>query len=317
MPATTAARVGGATVGVIAATKLQAPQPRLELVPRDALVALSAGGPQTRLTLLSAPGGSGKTTLLTLWNASPAEDRPFAWLSLEEADNDPVRFWACVIEALRTLRPGAATEAEGALLSPGTSLEQVVVPLLVNDLVTWRRGVVLVLDDLHVVHDAQVHRSLAHLLDRLPPTLQLAIATREDPPLPLARLRARGELVEIRTGHLRFSDAEAEAFLNSGLGIGLEAAEIAQIQERTEGWAAGLQLAGLSLRDRAERAAFLAAFSGDDSHVVEYLAGEILAGVEPQLRDYMARTSILERMSAELCEAVSRVRGALEMRDAR
>jgi ATP/maltotriose-dependent transcriptional regulator MalT len=309
MPATTTSAHGAG--GVIAATKLQVPPARLELVAREALVALIAGaGPHTRLTLLSAPAGSGKTTLLTLWNLSAAEDRPFAWLSLDASDNDPVRFWSGVLEALRTVVPGAGAVAEGALLSPGSDLRDVVVPLLVNEAVGWHQPVVLVLDDLHVVTDAAVHASLSHLIERLPYTLQLAIATRTDPDLPLGRLRARGQLVEVRAGHLRFSDAEATAFLNGGLGLDLADGEIAQIQARTEGWAAGLQLAGLSLRGRERRAEFLASFAGDDRHVLDYLSGEILVGVEPGLRAFLARTSILDRMSAELCEAVTREPGA-------
>jgi ATP/maltotriose-dependent transcriptional regulator MalT len=309
MPATTTSAHGAG--GVIAATKLQVPPARLELVPRDALVALIAGaGPHTRLTLLSAPAGSGKTTLLTLWHLSAAEDRPFAWLSLDASDNDPVRFWSGVLEALRTVVPGAGAVAEGALLSPGSNLRDVVVPLLVNEAVGWQQAVVLVLDDLHEVTDPGVHASLSYLVERLPYTLQLAVATRTDPVLPLGRLRARGQLVEIRSGHLRFSDAEAAAFLNGGLGLDLADVEIAQIQARTEGWAAGLQLAGLSLRGREHRAEFLASFAGDDRHVLDYLSGEILDGVEPGLRAFLALTSILDRMCADLCEAVTGEPGA-------
>jgi LuxR family maltose regulon positive regulatory protein len=309
MPATTTSVHGAG--GVIAATKLQVPPARLELVRRDALVALIAGaGPHTRLTLLCAPAGSGKTTLLTLWHRSAAERSPFAWLSLDESDNDPVRFWSGALEALRTAVPGAGAAAEGALQSPGSDLREVVVPLLVNEAAGWRRPVVLVLDDLHEVTDPQVHASLSHLVERLPDTLRLAIATRTDPDLPLGQLRARDELVEVRAGHLRFSDAEAAAFLNGGLGLDLSAAEITQIQARTEGWAVGLQLAGLSLRGREHRAEFLASFAGDDRHVLDYLSGEVLDGVDPRLRAFLARTAILDRMSAGLCEAVTGEPGA-------
>jgi LuxR family transcriptional regulator, maltose regulon positive regulatory protein len=183
-------------VGIIAATKLQAPV-RRALVPREALVAELTAAPDSRLTLLSAPPGSGKTTLLGQWLSASAERRPFAWLSLDEEDDDPVRFWTCVIQALRTVEPGAGTAAAGALVAPGARLVEVVVPLLVNELVSWPRPAVLVLDDYHLVHRHEIHESLAYLLDHLPDTLRVAIATRADPPLPLGRLRARAQLTEI------------------------------------------------------------------------------------------------------------------------
>jgi LuxR family maltose regulon positive regulatory protein len=300
------------TGAIIAATKLRVPPRRLALVPRDALVALVAGSPHTRLTLLSAPAGSGKTTLLTLWYISATEDRPFAWLSLDAADNDPVRFWSGVIAALRTIVPGAGEAAEAALLSPGSDLVAVVVPLLVNDLAGRDAPSVLVLDDLHEVVDARVHASLSALLDLAPATLQLAIATRSDPDLPLNRLRARDQMVELRGGHLRFSDAEAAAFLNGGLGLDLSSEEVTQIQRRTEGWAAGLQLAGLTLRGRTERAAFLASFAGDDRHIVDYLSGEVLDGITPKLRGFLVRTSILDRLCPDLCDVVTGESGSAE-----
>ncbi|HEY3021331.1 MAG TPA: AAA family ATPase, partial [Solirubrobacteraceae bacterium] len=290
---------------VVAATKVRPPHRRADLVPRGDLVAALSAARGRKLTLVAAPPGSGKTTLLVLWAASPAEERPFAWLSLDDAENDPVRFWTSVIAALRTVDPTAGRAAEAALRSPGASLTDVVVPLLINELADRATPFVLVLDDLHLVADARVHESLAFLVEHLPPTLHVAIATRTDPTLPLGRLRARGQLVEVRVRELRFSDDEAAALLNGALGLDLAPRQIAQLQHRTEGWAAGLQLAGLSLRGRAEPDEFIAAFSGDDRQLVEYLAPEVLDGQPPELRSFLLETSVLERLAAPLCDAVT------------
>ncbi|MGZ4270775.1 MAG: LuxR C-terminal-related transcriptional regulator [Solirubrobacteraceae bacterium] len=291
-------------MSVIATTKLEVPPRRDGLVPRGALVAVIAGAEHTRLTMLSAPAGSGKTTLLQQWHLAAAPVQPFAWLSLEPSDNDPVRFWTCVIEALRTVAPGVGARAEGALRSPGVSLEEVVVPLLVNELSELPARVVLVLDDLHVVTDEHIHRSLVAVVERLPATVHLAVATRADPPWSLLpRLRARDQLVEIRSGQMRFSEDEAGSYLAS-LGLELPAAQIAQIQQRTEGWAAGLQLAGLSLRERPAGEHLGAALAGDNRQIGDYLAAEVLDSVAPEERRFLVRTSILERMSGALCDAV-------------
>ncbi|HEX6619447.1 MAG TPA: LuxR C-terminal-related transcriptional regulator [Solirubrobacteraceae bacterium] len=291
-------------MSVIATTKLEVPPRRDGLVPRGALVAVIAGAEHTRLTMLSAPAGSGKTTLLQQWHLAAAPVQPFAWLSLEPSDNDPVRFWTCVIEALRTAAPGVGARAEGALPSPGVSLEDVVVPLLVNELSELPARVVLVLDDLHVVTDEHIHRSLVAFVERLPATVHLAVATRADPPWSLLpRLRARDQLVEIRSGQMRFSEDEAGSYLAS-LGLELPAEQIAQIQQRTEGWAAGLQLAGLSLREHPAGEHLGAALAGDNRQIGDYLAAEVLDSVAPEERRFLVRTSILERMSGPLCDAV-------------
>ena len=299
-----------AALGVIAATKLQPPRPRAGLVPRDALVALLAGGSHTRLTLLSAPAGSGKTTLLTLWRLAAFETRPFAWLSLDASDNDPVRFWTSVIESLRTVVPGAGAAAAGALPFSGGSLDQVVLPLLINELAEWEQPIVLVLDDLHEITEPKVHASLAYVLEHMPETLHLALATREDPDLPLHRLRARDESVELRAGHLRFSRSEARSFLNDGLGLELAAEDVARLHERTDGWPAGLQLAGLSLRGRTMAEPSVEPITAGDSEIVDYLMREVLDGISDDLRVFMLHTSILDRMSGSLCDAVTRMEGS-------
>jgi LuxR family maltose regulon positive regulatory protein len=298
-------------MSVIARTKLEAPPGRPGLVPRSALVSLLAGAAHTRLTLLSAPAGSGKTTLLAQWHQSAAT-QPFAWLSLDEGDDDPVRFWTCVIEALRVAAPGIGGRAEGALRSPGTSIDEVVVPLLVNELSALSQRVVLVLDDLHSVRDEHIHRSLTAFVERLPATVHLAVATRADPPWSmLPRLRARGQMVEIRTGQMRFSELEAGSYL-AGLGLELGSEQVAAIQQRTEGWAAGLQLAGLSLRGNPDGDGVGAAPTGDDRHIADYLAAEVLDLVTPDERRFLLHTSILERMSGPLCDAVTAADGGAE-----
>jgi LuxR family transcriptional regulator, maltose regulon positive regulatory protein len=292
-------------MSVIAATKLEVPPRRAGLVAREALVSLLAGAGHTRLTMLSAPAGSGKTTLLQQWHLAASPAQPFAWLSLEPSDDDPVRFWTCVVEALRTVAPGIGARADGALRSPGVSLEEVVVPLLVNDLVELPGRLVLVLDDLHAVADEHIHRSLIAFVERLPATVHLAVATRADPPWPLLpRLRARDQLVEIRAGQMRFSETEACSYL-AALGLELPAERIAEIQQRTEGWAAGLQLAGLSLREHPHGEGLVAALGGDSRQIGDYLAAEVLDRVASAERRFLLRTSILERMSGALCDAVT------------
>ena len=287
---------------VVAATKLRAPGQRADAVARPALVAMLRAGQTGKVTLVAAPPGAGKTTLLAQWQTGDAR---FAWLALDAAENDPVRFWTGVVEAVRTVEPGVGGSALAALRSPGAGLIDVVVPLLINELVELDEPLVLVLDDLHLVEDARVHESLDFLVEHLPETLHVAIATRVDPPLPLGRLRARGELTEIRTADLRFSDAEATALLNDALGLGLVPDQIARLQQRTEGWAAGLQLAGLSLRGRAEPDAFIASFAGGDRQIVEYLGHEVLERQPAPLRGFLLETAVLERMSADLCNAVT------------
>ena len=222
-----------------------------------------------------------------------------------------MRFWTCVVEALRTVRPDAGGAALGALASPGVELVEVVVPMLVNELLDWPETV-LALDDYHVIRDEEIHRSLTFLLDHLPEQIQLALATRSDPPLPVARLRRPGQLTELRAAELRFTGEEAAAFLGAGLEEALSAAEVDALLERTEGWAAGLQLAGLSLRGGADPARAIAALRGDHRHIVEYIATDVLPGVPAALRDFLLRTSILDRLEPGLCDAVTGEAGAAE-----
>ena len=289
---------------MLVTTKLHVPQPRPGLVPRPELVARLTSDDSHKLALICAPAGWGKTVLLSEWHASPEEKRPFAWVSLDRGDDDPVRFWGYVIGALRTVEPALGETALAALPAAGAGLVDAVVAPLINDLAASSAQVVLVLDDYHLVHAERIHESVAFLLRHLPPSLQLAIATRADPPLPLASLRAAGELTEIRADELRFSDAEADALLNDSLRLGLEPSDVELLHARTEGWAAGLQLAALSVQAQQDRRAFIQVFAGDDRQIGDYLH-EVLDDQPPGLRDFLLRTSILERMCAPLCDALT------------
>jgi LuxR family maltose regulon positive regulatory protein len=279
------------------------------------LVETLTAGARRRLTLIDAPAGSGKTSLLIEWQASPADPRDFAWLSLDPADNDPVRFWDCVIAALNNVTPTMGAAAQAALHGPGASISEQALPLLINELATLEGGVVLVLDDYHVIENPQIHSDVEWLIERLPATSHLALATRSDPPLPLARLRARAEMTEIRAADLRFSPAEAKLLLNGTLGLDLEPADIELLAARTEGWVAGLQLAGLSLRGRTDSRTFIESFAGDDRQIVDYLGFEVLDHQPPATREFLMSSSVLERLSGPLCSAVTQHQDAAQVLD--
>jgi LuxR family maltose regulon positive regulatory protein len=288
---------------VLVATKLYVPTLRPGMVPRAGLVARLAAG-DCKLVLVCAPAGWGKTSVLSEWHAAEAESRPFAWVSLDPTDGDPVRFWSYVIGALRTVAPAVGEAALAALRNAPHDVVEAVLPSLINELAMDERRLVLVLDDYHLVRDESIHASVAFLLRHLPATVQVAIASRADPPLPLGSMRAAGEVTEVRAAQLRFSDHEAEALLNGSLALELEQSEVALLQERTEGWAAGLQLAGLSLREQHDPSAFVRAFAGDDRQIGDYLQ-EVIAGQSGPLREFLLQTSILERLCASLCDAVT------------
>ena len=282
------------------------------MVSRPRLVARLVGGRERKLALLCAPAGWGKTTLLIEWLASPDEPRECAWVSLDAADGDPGRFWSYVIAALRAVRPDVGEGALAALPAAGAALDETVVPLLVNDLAAVDEPLVLVLDDYHLVRGASVHDSVAFLLRRLPAGVQLAVASRADPPLPLGALRAARDVVEIRAAELRFSEDEAAEFLNDTFGLGLDASDVGSLHARTEGWAAGLGLAALSVERHGDRRAGVEALTGEDRQISDYLH-EVLAEQPDGLREFLLRTSILERFCASLCEAVTGDGNATEL----
>jgi LuxR family transcriptional regulator, maltose regulon positive regulatory protein len=301
-PATTPSAANAAPDALLA-TKLHVPRTRPGFVVRQRLVDRLAPAQGGELTLVCAPAGFGKTALLADW--ARRDPRPVAWLSLDVGDNDPVRFWRHVAAALDGVRPGVAVRV-GALLQglQPTSFEAVVTAL-VNELAGVAEEVVLVLDDYHLIQAPQVHQSLEFLLEHLPARLRLVLASRADPPLPLARLRARVQLAELRERDLQFSPEEAAELLRTAVGRDLPEAAVAALADRTEGWVAGLQLAALSLQGRSDIAAFVAEFSGSHRYVLDYLTEEVLDRQPQPLRGFLLQTSVLERLSGPLCEAVT------------
>lgn len=299
----------GAARAVLLATKLHVPAVGAQLVQRAALLDALSAGRLRKLTLLSAPAGWGKTTLLAQWALGASEDQRFGWLSLDSSDNDPVWFWMYVLAALQKISPGVGARAV-ELLAMGADPVQVVLPTLLNDLDTIASPMVLILDDYNLVVSRAVHEQLAFFISRIPETLHLVLSTRSDPILPLARLRASGELVEVRTDDLRFGAVESDQLLNDVLGLDLPDADVQLLHRRTEGWAAGLYLAALSLAGRADASAFIRTFAGDNRHIVDYLMAEVLDGQPPPLRSFLLRTSVLGRLSGELCDAILQTSGS-------
>lgn len=294
-----------APTDALLATKLAMPPARGILVPRPRLLERLQVGVQGPLTLLSAPAGSGKTTLLGAWRASPqGRDLLLAWVALDEADNDPTRFWRYVLTALDRIAPGAAALA--LLRGADAPAMEAVVSALLNAVTAHAGDVVLILDDCHLIEAAPIHRLLTFLIAHLPPNLHLLLATRADPPLPLARLRARGAVTELRAADLRFSAEETMAFFGTVMGLALAPAEVAALEARTEGWIAGLQLAGLSLQGRhtTDATSFIAAFTGSHRYIVDFLLDEVLLRQPAQVQRFLVHTCILERLCAPLCATV-------------
>jgi len=292
----------------IATTKLHAPRLGPAVVMRRRLLERLDEGLQAgrRLTLVEAPAGYGKTTLLSTWLHGLG--RPFTWVSLDEGENDPGRLAACLIAALRKVAGDCACETAASLLRvPQAIPAESLATYLINDLDGLAEPIILVLDDYHLIEAQGVHRMVQAMLDRAPAALHMVIATRSDPPLPVARWRARGEVTEIRAGELRFTAAEAGEFLRSTMKVELPEADVAALETRTEGWVAGLQLAGLSLQGRGPDAAraFVQNFSGSHRYIIDYLADEVLREQSPAVRDFLCQTAILDRLSAPLCDAVT------------
>jgi LuxR family maltose regulon positive regulatory protein len=290
-------------------TKFHAPRPRSGIVARPLLSDRLERGARSRLTLVSAPAGFGKSTLVAEWLAALGDPRPAAaWLSLDPGDNHPVVFWTQVIAALQTAIPGVGAGVRPLLDAPDPSIDSILPPLL-NDLNASPSEIVLVLDDYHVIEAPAIQLDMAFMLDHLPANVHLVMTTRADPALPLARLRARGELVEIRAADLRFTPGEATAYLNDVMMLGLSDREVATLDGRTEGWIAALQLAGLSMQGRDDVAAFIAEFAGDDRYIVDYLVEEVWQRQPDDVRDFLLQTSILARMTGPLCDAVTGQQG--------
>ncbi len=306
----------------VLATKLRAPRVRTALVQRPRLQALLQRGLDRPLSLISAPAGFGKTSLLGAWRvATGGHDCCLAWVSLDEADNDPVRFWQYAVAAFDSVLPGVGEGAQSLLRSisqspsgqGGVGWLEAVATALINDLAAVEelqnaveQTLVLALDDYHTIRNPVIHDSIAFFVEHLPPHVHLVILTRADPPLPLARMRARDQLVEIRASDLRFSADETEAFLNRVMALGLPADAVKSLESRTEGWPAGLLLAALSLQGREEpfRDRFINDFKGTQHHVFAYLVEEVLGRQPAELQAFLLRTSILSYLTAPLCDAI-------------
>jgi ATP/maltotriose-dependent transcriptional regulator MalT len=284
-------------------TKIYLRKVRRGLVPRPRLGERLNRGAESKLTLVSAPAGFGKTTLLAEW--LDFSRHLAAWVSLDRSDNVAVTFWSYLIAALQTVQPGIGARAISLLQSPQPPPIEAVLILLFNELTTISADMVLVLDDYHVIDAQEIHTGMVYLLDHLPPRLHLVIASRTDPPLPLARLRARGELVEVRAADLRFTVEEAATYFREVMALDVSARDVVALEERTEGWIAALQLAALSMRGRSDVTGFVASFAGDDRYIVDYLVEEVLQRQPESVRSFLQQTSILDRLSGALCDAVT------------
>jgi len=295
-------------------TKLYIPPPRAKVVLRPRLLEKLNDGLHRRLTLISAPAGFGKTTLVSEWVAGCG--RSAAWLSLDEGENDPTRFLAYLIAALQTIASDIGEGLLGVLQSPQPPPTEAILTALLNEIATITDNFVLVLDDYHVIDSKPIDQVLTFLLEHLPPKMHLVITTREDPQLPLARLRARGQLTELRAADLRFTPAEAAEFLKGVMGLDLSAQDIALLESRTEGWIAGLQLAAISMQGRADTASFIEAFTGSHRFVLDYLVEEVLQRQPESARSFLLQTAILDRLSGPLCNAVTEREDSGRMLDA-
>ena len=298
------------------AIKLHIPPLRTDRVSRSRLTERLLTGIQHSgsLVLLSGPAGFGKTTLLSEFAAK--RSGRVAWLSLEEADNDPIRFWTYLISACQSVHPGIGESGLAVLQAPPPLLPETIPTILINDLVRLEADLVLVLDDYHVIQNQTIHSSIAFLLAHLPGQLHLVVSTRVDPPWPLARFRARGQLIELRAADLRFTTEETAAFLNQVMKLGLSAQEVDALDARTEGWVASLQLAAVSMSGRPDLSGFIKAFTGSQVYVAEYLMEEVLGRQPEDIKTFLLQTSILERLNADLCDAITgRADSAILLRD--
>jgi LuxR family maltose regulon positive regulatory protein len=286
----------------ILATKLYIPRLRPNVVRRPRLLERLNEGLHRNLTLISAPAGFGKTTLVSEW--VEGIEQPAAWLSLDEGDNDPARFLTYLVAALQTIAAPIGEGVLGVLQSPQPPPTEAILTALLNDITTISDHFVLIFDDYHVIDAKAVDHALTFLLEHLPPHMHLVIATREDPPLPLARLRVGGHLTEVRVTDLRFTHAEAAGFLNQVMGLNLSAEDIAALERRTEGWIAGLQLAAISMQGHEDAASFITSFTGSHHFVMDYLVEEVLGQQPESVQTFLLRTSILDRLCGPLCDAV-------------
>ncbi len=298
---------------VLVATKLRPPVVRDQVVARERLLEPLRSGSGLALSLVACPAGYGKTTLLAAWREAEAARKPTAWLTLDEGDNDPVVLWSYVIEALRRACPAISLPTSPQLAE--ASLVHSVLPRLVNELDDLGE-VTLILDDFHRLSAGAARESLAWFVDHAPPAFQLVLSTRTEPDLPLAALRAHGDLLELRADDLRFTSGEADAFLNGRLGLGLMPEDVDRLVERLEGWPAGLYLTALSMRRTADRHGLVTDLGASSRHLIDFLETEVLQAHDPPLQALMLRSSVLERLSGPLCDAMLEQQHSAPMLDA-
>jgi LuxR family maltose regulon positive regulatory protein len=295
-------------------TKIYAPRLRPGLVSRPHLIERLKAGLHCPLTLISAPAGYGKTTLIA--GLANDVDLPVAWLSLDEGDNDPIRFWAYFISALQTKLPRAGNTVIQTLKSPEVPDVQSCLTQLINEIASAEpsfQPYIHILDDYHLIEEETIHKDLSFLIEHLPRQLRIVISTRADPPLPLARMRARGQLSEFRAKDLRFTVKETDALLNGTMGLGLSDKEVVAVDARTEGWIASLQMVGISIQKHENIPGFITAFTGTHRHVLDYLTEEVLNRQTADTRSFLLETSILDRVTGPLCDAVTGRQDGQEM----
>ena len=287
----------------ILTTKFQVPQARARLVTRSRLIDRLDAGLENKLILVAAPAGYGKTTLVADWLHHIT--RPVTWLSLDEGDNDPKRFLFYLIGALKQIHPAMGQTTEAFLQSPQSPPDEIILTSLVNDIGAESQPFIFVLDDYHFIHTPAIHKQLTFLLDHQPANMLLVLTTREDPLLPIPRLRARGQVLEIRQEDLRFTTDEVVNFLRQVMELNISVDDIAALERRTEGWIAGLQLAALSMQGRTDPQSFIQSFTGSSRYILDYLIEEVFERQTPEIKDFLLKTSILEQLSAPLCDAVT------------
>lgn len=285
-------------------TKLFFPRARIELVSRPRLIGQLTAGLRKPLTLISAPAGYGKTTLLSDWRLRYESEYPLAWLSLDPEDNNLARFLIYVSSALETLDPRLSQDLITQLHLPRMPSMEELITALINGVNTFPQDFALVLDDCHVITNPSIHTALAYLLDHMPPNMHLVMLTRSDPPIHLAKLRVRGDMGELRTDDLRFNSEESTLFLNSVMDLKLSGENVSALDQRTEGWIVGLQMAALSIQGKKEPTVFIKAFTGSNRYILDYLSEEVIQQQPQAIQTFLLHTSILDRLSGSLCDAV-------------
>jgi LuxR family maltose regulon positive regulatory protein len=303
----------GFMVAQLLATKLYIPPHRPSMVSRPRLIERMNEGMLRKLTLISAPAGFGKTTLVSEWISTCG--KPVAWLSLDEGDSDLTRFISYLIAAIQTIKAGLGEGLLAEHQSPQPPPTESILTALLNEITTISGNFIFVLDDYHLIDSKPVDEAITFLLEHQPPQMHLVVATREDPPLPLPRLRARRQLTELRAADMRFTSAEAAEFLNQIMGLNLSDGDVAGLESRTEGWIAGLQLAALSMQGHQDTASFIKSFAGSHRFVLDYLVEEVLQRQPEHIRSFLLQTSILDRFCAPLCNAVTERENSKEMLD--